>query len=98
MHVEIAALLQRTYGVDVEDEHLLRIAMHLDEAIMRASDTQLGVLRHLAQILTPAAHERGEGGPAIVQAVMALREAGITYVIALVPAASQPSAARHCNQ
>lgn len=74
--LEILALIQRA-GDD--DDIATQIATKVQDAITNASDANVGVLRHLAHILTPAAMEAEGSGAAIVRAVTALRDAGITY-------------------
>lgn len=74
--LEILALLQHAG----DDEHLdTQIAAKVQDAITNASDANVGLLRHLARILTPAAMNAEGSGAAIVRAVTALREAGIVY-------------------
>jgi hypothetical protein len=73
--LEILALVQRS-GDD--DDIATQIATRVQDAITSASDANVGVLRHVARILTPAAMEAEGSGAAIVQAVTALRDAGIT--------------------
>jgi len=73
--LEILALVHRA-GDD--DDIAKQIATRVQDAITSASDANVGVLRHLAHILTPAAMEAEGSGAAIVQAVTALRDAGIT--------------------
>jgi hypothetical protein len=74
--LEILALLQRA-GDD--DTITTQIATRVQAAIEYADDTHLGLLRHVAHILTPAAMHAEGSGAAIVQAVEALRDAGISY-------------------
>jgi hypothetical protein len=74
--LEILALVRRSG----DDEDLAsQIATRVQDAITSASDANVGVLRHLAHILTPAAMEAEGSGAAIVRAVSALRDAGIVY-------------------
>jgi hypothetical protein len=75
--LEIVAYLQRTHGLRVTPEDLRVIDQKIDEAITSADDARLGLLRHLAEVLTPAAMDARGSGAAIVRAVAALREAGI---------------------
>jgi hypothetical protein len=74
--LEILALLERA-GDD--EDVATQIATKVQDAIDSANDTHVGVLRHVARILTPAAMEAEGSGGAIVRAVTALREAGIVY-------------------
>lgn len=73
--LEILALLQRA-GDD--DDIATQIATKVQDAIDSANDANVGLLRHLAHILTPAVMEAEGSGAAIVRAVVALREAGFT--------------------
>lgn len=74
--LEIAALIQR---MSSDDDVITAIAERVQEAITDTEDERLGLLRHIAALLTPAAEE-GEGSAAvIVRAVAALRDAGIVY-------------------
>jgi hypothetical protein len=77
--LEITALVQRAYGLYIRPEHHLQIADNIEGAITSASDAQVGLLRHVAHILTSAAKEGEGSGAAIVRVVAALRDAGITY-------------------
>jgi Spy/CpxP family protein refolding chaperone len=74
--LEILALIQRS-GDD--DDIARQIATRVQDAITSAGDANVGVLRHLAHILTPAAMEAEGSGAAIVRTVEALRDAGIIY-------------------
>lgn len=74
--LEILALVRRAG----DDEDLAtQIATKVQDAITSAGDANVGLLCHVAQILTPAAMEAEGSGAAIVRAVAALRDAGITY-------------------
>jgi hypothetical protein len=73
--LEILALLQRA-GDD--DTIATQIATKVQAAIEHVDDTHVGLLRHVARILTPAAMNAEGSGAAIVQAVAALRDAGIS--------------------
>lgn len=75
--LEILALVQRTHDLNADDV-VTSIASKVQDAITSADDARLGLLRHVARILTPAATEAEGSGAAIVRAVAALREAGIT--------------------
>jgi hypothetical protein len=77
--LEITALLKRHYGLNLAPTHLMEIADKIDAAITTATDSHVGVLRSLAQILTLALGENEDPDPAVVLAVAALREAGYTY-------------------
>jgi hypothetical protein len=71
--LEILALVQRAG----DDEDLAtQIATKVQDAITSASDLNVGLLRHVARILTPAAMNAEGSGAAIVQAVALLRDAG----------------------
>jgi hypothetical protein len=74
--LEILALVQRA-GDD--EDVATQIATKVQEAITSTGDAQIGLLRHVARILTPAAMNAEGSGAAIVQAVAALRNAGITW-------------------
>jgi hypothetical protein len=73
--LEILALVRRA-GDD--DDVATQIATKVQDAITSASDANVGLLRHLAHILTPAALHAEGSGAAIVRAVAALRDGGIT--------------------
>jgi hypothetical protein len=74
--LEILALVQRAGG---DDDIATQIATKVQDAITSADDANVGLLRHLAHILTPAAMNAEGSGAAIVRAVSALRDAGIIY-------------------
>jgi hypothetical protein len=74
--LEILALLERA-GDD--DTIATQIATKVQAAIEDADDTHVGLLRHVARILTPAAMNAEGSGAAIVQAIVALRDAGISH-------------------
>jgi hypothetical protein len=74
--LEITALLQRTYGVSLEPGHLIEIADKIERAITAASDAHIGLLRHVAKILTPAVMNAEGSGAAIVRTVTVLRDPG----------------------
>jgi hypothetical protein len=75
--LEILALVQRTNDLTDADV-VTSIGTKVQDAIDSAGDAQVGLLRYLAQTLTPAAMEAEGSGAAIVRAVKALRDAGIT--------------------
>jgi hypothetical protein len=74
--LEILALVQRA-GDD--EDVATQIATKVQDAITSAGDAHIGLLRHVARILTPAGMNAEGSGAAIVQAVAALRDAGITH-------------------
>lgn len=73
--LEILAPVQRA-GDD--EDIATHIATKVQDAITSSQDTHVGLLRHLAHILTPAAMNAEGSAAAIVRAVSALRDAGIT--------------------
>jgi hypothetical protein len=76
--LEILALVQRTNDLTDADV-VTSIGTKVQDAITSAGDAHIGLLRHVARILTPAAMNAEGSGAAIVQAVAALRDAGITH-------------------
>jgi hypothetical protein len=73
--LEILALLRRASD---DEDIATQIAEKVQSAIDNASDAHIGLLRHVAHILTPAAMNAEGSAAAIVRAVTALRDAGIT--------------------
>jgi mannose-6-phosphate isomerase-like protein (cupin superfamily) len=93
--LEIMALLQRAGD---EDDIAVRITERIQEAITDESDAHIGLLRHVAHVLTPAAMEGQNSAAAIVGAVVALRDAGISVENAASPNWHLPSASDYVDE